>query len=51
MDHFYTNNVGVVMAGAFAALASLGLVLNVRERQHHSKSDFEHTKEMFIPSR
>lgn len=51
MDYFYANNVGVVMAGAFAALASLGLVLNVRERQQRSKSDFEHTKEMFIPSR
>lgn len=40
----------LVAVGALAAIASVGLVLTWRDRQS-TRSDYEHSKELYIPSR
>lgn len=40
----------IVVAGALAAVTSVALLSNVRERQR-TRSDFRHSKELYIPSR
>eukprot|EP00904_Undaria_pinnatifida_P009679 jgi/Undpi1/5841/HiC_scaffold_2.g01115.m1 len=40
----------LVAVGALAAIASVGLVLTWRDK-HGTRSDYEHSKELYIPSR